>query len=634
MKPISSEGNGWYPLPADYPDLTAPGKRAARVNACRLWLLGGGDNLVVSTSFFDWYYLQADLADEFDPGFYDDTFVATPDIHWDISRIWGSTRFSLCIAPRGSAKSTHTRRDLMLRAVSSPRQGLVYATSTHDNAVHTGNLLREQFYENPRIQADFGVLKPVRGTKSTGVHYMHLTNGSWVRCVSAESRLRGIRVHRFKLDDPEYDAAASTSMEKLRENMERFLFSIVIPMATRRRCGVDWLATFVSPRHYAYDAMQTVETDKGVRAADPRFDMWHRLHIKAATRAADGSLVSCWPQMWPASEEEARSLGLSDAMTLPLLEHTMGPQAFRREMLGEMTANEDSYLKLDTNQRGNHAWWFEDVDEKLALDPRDSDTLMCYLHKGEVKRVPLCEWLGQVRLFMTVDTAYTEKASSDRRAALLMAIDSDNVLFGLDLWSAKKSDDALLKAALGMCERWRCPQVFVETVKESWKLFHRFENAVRTRMTQDMGLEWTPVVRPLKPGTLEKSAKIATLDIRFEHNLVKLPLVERGRKPAWTRLFEQIMGFDPDQRDGGIQKDDELDCLSMSLLALRARLKKLPGEEPPPALDVDVLKALREGRTEVSGVPISAVPIDMLDLEVVGELMRAGYTSQRKGSRL
>jgi len=39
--PIEKEGNPLYPLPPDYEELTDKGKRLARVNACRQWLIPG-----------------------------------------------------------------------------------------------------------------------------------------------------------------------------------------------------------------------------------------------------------------------------------------------------------------------------------------------------------------------------------------------------------------------------------------------------------------------------------------------------------------------------------------------------------------------------------------------------------------
>lgn len=641
---IPREGNEWFPLPSDYPELTQEGQRLARVNACRLWLLPGdpsfrAEMLVASTRYFDWYYLEPDPNSSFDPGFYDQPPLPSAPYHWDITRIWGSTQLALIIAPRGGAKSVHSEKDSLLRLTSCERWSEAYVTSTHDNARHTGNRLRDQLFENPRIRDDFGVLKPVRGQKSMGVDYLRLQNGSWLRCASVEARLRGLRVRQFKLDDPEHDAKASTSLEKLRENMERFVFSIVIPMVSRARCAVRWTATFVSPRHFAYYAMQTKQTPEGPRAIDPRFDMWHRYHIKGERRGPNGERISCWPHMWPATREQAIELGVPDAWTLPALEQAMGPRAYRREMLGILTSNEDSYFKIDLDPSGDHAWWVEQVDDAFTSDVRGSTALMCFRRKvaGEtvVARIPLHEWLNTVRLFITVDTAFTEKQTSDRRVCTLMGVDSDNVLFVLDMWSGKKGDDVLLRKSLEMAHRWRCPVVFVETVKESYKLFHRFEHASKTAISEAMGIDWNFAVRALKPGTMKKSAKIATLDVRFEHHLIKLPLYARGLHPWWGRLIDQVLGFDPDaSEDGGLANDDELDTVAMSLQALRGRLREGGAPRLSDDAKVDVLAALREGKTELHGIPLNSLPLDLLDQSVISEILSRGYHPPSEKSRL
>lgn len=140
---------------------------------------------------------------------------------------------------------------------------ILYATSTNDNAKGTGQSIKDQFQNNSRIHDDWseefneGRIIPRRGEAPFGTELMQLRNGSWLRCISSESRQRGGRPRRYILDDPEYDPRASTSMSVLRSYMDSLLFKVVLPMVMRAGCGVDWLATFVSRRHYAWHALQT-----------------------------------------------------------------------------------------------------------------------------------------------------------------------------------------------------------------------------------------------------------------------------------------------------------------------------------------------------------------------------------------
>lgn len=644
--PIARENNPLYPLPPDYASLSADGQRQARVAALRQWLLKSppllpgeslakarGEILVASTWFFDSYYLMpetnpADPDSDFDPGFYDQPPLPTPSLHWDLSRSWASFDLNVAMAPRGSAKTTHMRKDMLLRLASCPRYSIAYATSTHDNAVATGDAVRDQLYYNARLNDDFtpeydAPLKPPRGRKNSGVEYFALMNGSWLRCLSAESRIRSLRPRRFRLDDPEYDEKASTSMATLRGYMEKLLFNLVIPMVNRAGCGVDWVGTFVSKRHYLYHAMQTIETPQGLRASDPRFDFWSRLLIDMYYEdPSTGALTSCWPHMWPVDAAERTRLNLDPSTkTIEEIRLRMGSSSFNAEMRGMPGTSDEQFFKLDPNPKGRHAYWFEDMDPALATDPFASTTLLCYLDPtGTLVKVPLGTFLRTSRTFLTVDTAYTEKTHSDRRCAMLMAITHSNELFVLDLWSDRKPDSVLVNKSLAMCALWKCPILFVEVVKESIKLYNRYRSTVRTRLTSELGVSFVPAIKDLRPGTMTKTAKIEGLDTRFEYGLVKLPLFKKHMAPAWNRLFEQIEGFNPEAENGGLQHDDELDCLSMSFIAIKSRLRRQTPDKPPPLNPIAELKA---GRRNLPGtdVPIaSGLPLQLLsndDLEAL-----------------
>ena len=271
-----------------------------------------GAAFAASVRFFDRVYLYPDESQDFDPMFYDEAPRKTPGFHMDILRQWGGSERNISIAPRGSAKSALARKAMLLRLLTRPMYSIFYATSTTDNARETALALKMQFQDNQKIADDFnpefgGHITPSRAELPFGIDYMVLTNGSRIRLVSAESRLRGGRPRRFVLDDPEFDAKEATSMALIRTYMSRLVFKIVLPMIMRPGCGVDWLGTYVSRKHYAWVAMQTHENIDGIRVAeDPRFDHWNRLFIPAAYETEDNEsglrvIHSCWPDMWPPS---------------------------------------------------------------------------------------------------------------------------------------------------------------------------------------------------------------------------------------------------------------------------------------------------------------------------------------------
>lgn len=635
--------NPLYPLPEDYDTLTAGGQRQARVNASRQWLIDDtdpkvvADRMVASLAFFDAYYLRPD--GNFDPGFYEGVDLTTPEMHWAISRLWATERLSITVAPRGSAKSTHSRRDILLRMVTCPKYSFVYATSTHDNANYNGNVLRNQCYGNDRIGRDFSTeygvstLKPTRGDFSTGIEHFYLTNSSWCRMVSVQTRIRGVRPRRFRIDDPEFDPSASTAMEVVRANMEHLIFSIAIPTVMHGDAGIDWIATYVSPRHYAWHAMQLVNTPEGPQAADPRFNYWARFFVPAAFEGPDGKLQSCWPEMWPVDEKERA--GRRNCVSLERMREIMGVRAFNREMLGQISTSEESFFHLDPDPRGKHAWWYEDVDPALNTYPRGSLTKICWkdTKTDKVVKMPLAEFLRQVRIFMTVDSSFTQNAHSDRKATVLMAVNQDNVLFVLDLWSDRTSEASHLEATLKMADLWQCGLICVEVVKESLNTWQRFSSAVRTRFTENLGATFVPAVKDLRPGSMPKPAKISILDTRFEHGLIKLPLFARATKAPVDRLLTQIEGFDPNVDSGGLQHDDELDGVSMSSLVIRGRVAAFVSAGKQQAAKLDAIEEITSGRNVLPGgaTLLSGLDPSLLSGEQAAKLL--AYASQTRGPK-
>ena len=119
MTPKLITPNDLYPLPPDYLELSEEGQRQARTNAVRQFLVPGltdrqkAEAYVASLNFFDFYYLHPDLDVEFDPMFYDDAPLPTPEMHYDIARQWATERLSIAIAPRGSAKSSLVKKTIL-----------------------------------------------------------------------------------------------------------------------------------------------------------------------------------------------------------------------------------------------------------------------------------------------------------------------------------------------------------------------------------------------------------------------------------------------------------------------------------------------------------------------------------------
>tara|TARA_R110000824_G_scaffold8336_3_gene37639 strand:- start:8160 stop:10100 length:1941 start_codon:yes stop_codon:yes gene_type:complete len=611
---IPQNDNPFYPLPADYPELTPEGQRKARINACQLWTTKDKTSKELSEAFaaglrfFDLYYLHADEATDFNPLFYDDDPLETPVFHYDILKQWASSPRNICIAPRGSAKSYLVRKACLLRMVTRPMYSILYATSTNDNARGTGQALKDQFQHNQRLHDDWNPefpdnrMVPKRGEAPFGTEMMQLRNGSWLRAISAESRQRGGRPRRYVLDDPEYDPKASTSMSLIRQYMDDLLFKVVLPMVMRAGCGVDWLATFVSRRHYAWHALQTQQNKAGeMIATDPRFNLWSRMIVRAAYEEEDGTVVSCWPDMWPATrkikEENPR---LKDRVSLEEIREIIGTPNFLAEYMARPGEGDGTYFPPLTKER--HGWWYENVDPALDIDPYLSNTLICYYSGEELVKKRMCVFLKLNRLFVTVDTSYTATADSDFKVACVMCINSENELFVLDLWSAQCREDLLLKETMKIADHWRVPTIHVEAIKQGLGVYTTLDSLVRTRAKDMMGISHIPGIKKLNPGMIDKSSKIASLSLRFEFDKIKFPLWKSDSSSR--RLKDQIEQFNPDAKDGGLQHDDELDCVCMSQFVIRGRMSQVAKVE----LDnKNALERLRDGEVidKDLGIPIA-----------------------------
>jgi hypothetical protein len=130
-----------------------------------------------------------------------------------------------------------------------------------------------------------------------------------------------------------------------------------------------------------------------------------------------------------------------------------------------------------------------------------------------------------------------------------------NDLFVLDLWARQGQESELVKAVFAMADKWRCPTVHPETIRQGVSLYNALTSIVSTRAKDMAGVEHLPKIAKLNPGIAEKQDKIAGLQFRFEHGKIKLPLWRRDQVP-WRILFDQIESFNPEAQDGGLEKDD------------------------------------------------------------------------------
>lgn len=603
-----------YGLPADYETLTLDGKREARVNAARQWTIPAPLELIARrfvrcVHFVDHYYLTAEDGDEhgdslFNPFFYENLYMPGSPYHDLFTQATLQYTASAGAGPRGFAKSYQIAKEIITLMISSMGFKTSYATSTIPLTEVMGNRIRTQFDTNERLNDDWnpeygGRLKPPRGSQPWGATHFILSNHSGLFCTSAEALQRGMRPRVYYLDDPEHDPQQSTSVEVLREGVYRLIYYIIIPMIASAGCHVTWRGTFISKQHLLWRALQTEpkvmpDGTTAFISKVPEFRKWCRIIVPILLKGADGREKSIWPHKWPYDEEEKKRLGLAeDAMTIPELREFVTEPVFQSEY--NCNPGDAGIKFFGELTREKHGWWYEEMDASLAEAPWKSKTLLCFYRKGLVVKTPLSTLVDEGwMVYMMADTSFTSGPSSDYKACSVLAVSPFSEGFMLDAWAEQCPQDPFVGAILAMASRWRVGAVLAENVKEGAALVEALETAIRDNASEMLkAYEWVPKVIGFHPGTSPKEIRIASsLVQRFHHGMVKIPFELEGVRP-WSMLFEQIRGFNPAARDGGLEHDDILDTLGTGLSSkvLKGLPSIAPKKEPPP----DIIQRMKDG---------------------------------------
>jgi predicted phage terminase large subunit-like protein len=332
----------------------------------------------------------------------------------------------------------------------------------------------------------------------------------------------------------------------------------------------------------------------------------------------DGKLHSCWPEMWPLNRADKLARpDLANRISLEEIKERIGNAVYLAEYRGRPGESGENFFPPLI--RENHGWWIEDPDPSFDTDPVTSDTKIAWGEKTGIKVMPIKDFLLNSLTFMAVDTSYTHGPDSDYKVAVVMAVNSDNCLFVLDMWAGQVPEDQLIRNVFRLADKWKVPSIHPEVVRESVNLYQQLETLVRQRATEITGTSHMPKIMPLKVGMVQKEAKISGLLFRFEHGLLKLPMWKRMDKP-WRDLFDQLEQFNPEARDGGLAHDDHLDAVAMSSMILKFRL-------PKRGLGIEAVKSplerLKDGERHDNGVSLlSMVDWNSLPSDDVLDILR------------
>lgn len=616
-----TRGNELWPLPPDYHELTREGQRLARTNACMQYLLPWGPQqdytkalhrqgmvFVDCLHFFDQWYLRPD--GEFDPGFYDQ--VTDPaDIHFQISYEAFTNKALLQILPRGLAKTTRKKIEINLKMLTKVNHSLIYATSSHSVAENVAESLRTQLSFNARMIDDFGSLVPKKGQGSFSNQRISLVNGFRARFTSMDSKQRGGRPLEYVLDDVEADAKTSTDMERVREELDARVKTVILPMLRRPNTRLHIMATPISNQHWA----TRIAADLLGLMVDPAMaDHPSRQWKRVAHPLINEKGRSIWPSMYPTNEAEKVELGLHpETETLEEVRKAVGEAAWWSEYMLKPGRATSGFFKIDP-EYGTYR-----VEGKWPgpeEDPAKSEAVLVWKRKQddqEVKR-PLADIVRSGSCFMTLDTSYGHGPTSDYKVWHVMVRTHQGDMLSLDCDAQRIRQPLFIQNILETASRWRCHTVYPEYVVSQREFCSTLENAVAEGITRNMNLKHVPRIKRLSVHNEPKTSRIQSLGVWFDQGLIKLPadrLYDR-EQVAYYMLRSQIDGFNPQALDGGLSHDDVIDTLAAGIKTPKSFLAEAENVQTVDDFDA-ILSVWVQGEDFWNGVRIAElVPFNVL----------------------
>lgn len=565
---VTREGNPWYPLPADYPELTKAGQKAAR-----LFCVSRKDTpqeFVESWSLFRRLYLFPTPTGQF----YKTGVLESPQCHYDWIHDFWAYDYNAFAAPRASAKSTVLGKELVLLLLLTMQDHytLDLALAKDDMIPKRVSNLRTQIETNPRIIEDFGSLQPPRnGSKVYNNHMLQLTNGNTLEAFSIESRKRGLRPNAIILDDPEFDPQVEGDQTQLMKNTESLIFRQMMPML-EAGCKLMWIGTMVTRRAALWDACM---------GDDPRYDLWNRRVYAMVSTDHSGQTSYLWEAKW-------------DKHGVARERKRLGVAAFQAECLNNPSSGNDCTLKL----HDNFGYWTLHGDKIRYAVENDKGAATTIEHSYN-------EWLSDLGILQVIDPAVSLGPSADFTSILTVGIDSEKRWFLLDLYLARANKDTLVNESWNRAYKWKAGLIGAEDVGFQAILKQDLEK----RADEMAKTGYRPVIWPIKyPGKLSKAARIQALSPRFGQHLIRIPR-HLAEQREWQELIYQIQYFTEDLEN--LPHDDALDSLAMVPYVPTPSSGHRPEYE-----DLTPLDLIAAGRTTHpdTGLPLSLF-IDIQDLD-------------------
>ena len=593
----------YWPLPADYEDLTQDGQAKARI--VTLMKQTTPLEVVAAWDLFRRLYLLTTPA-----GFFYHNFVPSPPFHYEAIYDAATYARNIIAAPRGFAKSIVIGTELPLfLLLTRPHFRIVLSLATDKMIEARFDKIMTQLVENEFIYHDFGVLKPKRGSSIWNRHHMQLVNGSVMQGFSVTGRKRGARPDMFILDDPEYDPESDSEeqAQMLKEKFETFLFRQTIPML-ERQSTIFWIGTMIGRRSFLYHACY---------GEDPRFQYWNRKVYAAFS-------------VDPTNPEKVQPLwgGQWDVETLKARKLEMGNSAFMAEYQNDPTSVEERVLRV---HREKNEYMIQDYEDEIHQENPLASTAEVGYHgfnptskKWELTKTPAKDLYRGMFRIITFDPARGMGPHNDYSCIAVSGIDRENCVWLLDMWMGRAREVVLLNNIYKMGIKWQPRVVGIESISMQIQIV----DSMNILLEERKAAGWMPRVVPVdytkSNKRRTKADRIATLEWRFEAGKIKYPH-HLSQKWPFNELYSQTRDFTYDM--AMLRFDDAIDAVAMIHYVVHGR----GATEFPSARETTVADKIRAGQLSSAGVPVlSGMNAEEIDAEtfqaIVDYRYKLGYT--------
>jgi len=567
-----------YPLPRDYPDLTAEGQQLARLNV--LCDHSTPQKFVLAWDTFRRLY----LAGTQNAVFYRNGFAESPDFHYDmIEALWQHAR-NAWAAPRGSAKSTVVAVEAtMLLSLTRPFYDITLGLSTDKQKEDRFDQIMMQFQGNELIIQDFGEVQPKRGQALWNHSHLHLKNGSIIRGLSVMGKKRGGRPRLFILDDPENDpdSDSETSRMAVIEKFEMVLFKQIIPML-ESGSSIFWVGTLIDRKSFLYQA---------TTGSDPRFDYWNRVVLRAIAHDKDDpkKVYILWPAKWPEDVLEAR-LG------------EIGPSAFASEYCNEPVSAQDRLLTVDPRKNEYSVDGEFDWQNPLAYTGMIHWQDRIINAPGEHRvykemEKPFADMVRPMYRILLFDYASGFSTYNDYSCIVVAGFDIQGTMWILYSWLGRAKEDTLLRLIYETGLAWRPRVLGIESVGIQ-KTFAEAVQSYVAEQGENSGTPWRARVFPIVyPSKESKGQRIASLEWRFNSGRIKYPSHLAGVWP-YDQLYAQTADFTIDL--ALLQHDDIIDTVGMSKYVVKTKGGQFRKERG----QVGLLERITKNMPIIPGMPL------------------------------